>query len=342
MAIVKKKKKQESGSESESEGSNSREEGSSGEERKGKGKRTINNNGRGRRVEEDRYDNDKDNNEDKDSDDDEDEDDDEDSQNMHKTSRKQNGRMQGSLKSGNGSGIGGGGGPMQPLVPLQQQKQKQQHSITGNLHRSPVRTVSLNDTHPARRRLSGKGFEAGAGPRARASSAMGIIADLRRQSLPSSLRKASLADSDASFTSSHAGGPNSPGYPALSTKHIHPSLLRRTSNGLALNGGGSGGIGALHAADALRRNGSNNSTTLADASLPIPVLSMEAMNTNYEEWMKMATDNVSALYILTRTKYIISTERPYCLSLQENQLFKYLVICSYRLFPRYVASAKYG
>ncbi|CAD6571985.1 MAG: hypothetical protein CYPHOPRED_004678 [Cyphobasidiales sp. Tagirdzhanova-0007] len=222
--------------------------------------------------------------------------DDEDSQNIDIRARKGGGKGKAngsqethSSRSGGtatSNGHGNGSGPMQPLLPLHQPQQPAGQPAT---HRSPVRTVSLNES---RRRLSGKGLGS------RVSSIMGAASDLRRQSLPSSLRKSSAPafandhiDPDASFTSSNGHGAASPARTAPSTKQAN-AMFRRTSNGYALSGGG---IGALNAANALRRNASGNSThnTLGDASLPMPALSIEVMNTNYEEWMKMATDNAS-------------------------------------------------
>ena len=75
----------------------------------------------------------------------------------------------------------------------------------------------------------------------------------------------------------------------LNAKNL-PQPVRRTSAGYALHGGG---IGALNAANAIRRHASNTSNGTLDGAPAIPLLSKEAMNTNYEEWMKMATDNVS-------------------------------------------------
>ena len=161
--------------------------------------------------------------------------------------------------------------------------------------RSPFRTVSLNDTGSARRRLSGK-----------VASRISSANDLRRQSLPSGLRKGSNStgqEGDTSFASSSAS-PVRPAQqrPSTSTSaNANVPAIRRTSAGFALREGG--GIGALNAAAnaALRRNGSGTSSgtgigaddLLANASLPLPAISAEVMTTNYEEWMKMATDNVS-------------------------------------------------
>lgn len=40
----------------------------------------------------------------------------------------------------------------------------------------------------------------------------------------------------------------------------------------------------------------------ANDKTPIPQVSMEVMSSNFEEWMKMATDNVGTLIISTRSK----------------------------------------
>ena len=183
------------------------------------------------------------------------------------------------------------GAVMQPRQPLQPGADPS----AGPAPRSPFRTVSLNDSSAsngssARRRLSGHRFNP---------------ADaLRRQSLPSTLRKTAAtagatADGDSSFASSNGASPaRRPGLasrPSVPGQLPHP--LRRTSAGFALQQGG--GVGALKAAgNALRRNGSNTSngnaaSDLTNATLPMPVLSTEVMTSNYEEWMKMATDNVS-------------------------------------------------
>lgn len=159
--------------------------------------------------------------------------------------------------------------------------------------RSPFRTVSLNDASPgaSRRRLS--------------NSRVSRADDLRRQSLPSSLRKqVNAADGDSSFasnaSSSHdvsvrrgsgagGGSHNSP-----SKQGLAQAGLRRTSAGYALGGGG---ISTLNAAAALKRHASGASagTSANDFTATLPTLTMEVMNTNYEEWMKMATDNVGYL-----------------------------------------------
>lgn len=192
--------------------------------------------------------------------------------------------------------------PLQPLSSGAPQRERM----------SASRTVSLNDAHErdvqgaagtAKRRLSGRG------PR---------FSDLRRQSLPSNLRKSSLpgtgdasfADGESSFASM-ASSTSSPRHVKTQARTAsdsstvtgranavnQPPPQRRTSSGLALLNGG-GGIGALNAANALKRNASNTSNGVGDltsnASLPILTsISPEVMNTNYEEWMKMATDNVS-------------------------------------------------
>ena len=205
--------------------------------------------------------------------------------------------------------------------------------------RSPLRTVSLNDTGSARRRLSGK-----------VASRISSTNDLRRQSLPSALRKVSNSngqDGDASFASSSA----SPARPAQqrpsTTANANVPAIRRTSAGFALREGG--GIGALNAAAnaALRRNGSGTSSgtgigaddLLANASLPLPAISAEVMTTNYEEWMKMATDNVSRCRPLQGSRVgcpdtLLTRET--CPAPPENQLVKYMVFCPHRLLPRHV------
>lgn len=159
------------------------------------------------------------------------------------------------------------------------------------------RTVSLNDT-VSKRRLSGHG---------RMNDIIsGRVSELRRQSMPNrkSLVGGGPGDSgDSSFASS-SGGNNSPA-------KLGPGQppVRRTSQGFALQGGG---IGALNAANALKRTGtggSNGSAVLGDVTLPqMPALSKEVMNTNYEEWMKMATDNVS--YLAHRAAEKLRTSRP--------------------------------
>lgn len=176
--------------------------------------------------------------------------------------------------------------PLAPIQHLQQASPANGAGPAGNPHRSPVRTVSLNDT---RRRLSGNG--------ARVFSASDA---LRRQSLPSSLRKPLVANGDSEADSSFAESTGDAATPVK--KPAHPSRrssaanaknpaqpARRTSAGYALHGGG---IGALNAANAIRRHASNTSNGTLDGAPSIPLLSKEAMNTNYEEWMKMATDNV--------------------------------------------------
>lgn len=169
-------------------------------------------------------------------------------------------------------------GQVQPLQPHNAQP------------RSPFRTVSLNDASPgaSRRRLS--------------NSRVSRADDLCRQSLPSNLRKqTNVDDGDASFasnaSSSHdvsvrrgsGGGSGSNNTP--SKQGMAQAGLRRTSAGYALHGGG---ISTLNAAAALKRHasGASTGTSANDFTASLPTLTMEVMNTNYEEWMKMATDNV--------------------------------------------------
>lgn len=209
---------------------------------------------------------------------------------------KSSSESQGSTASSTASnGVGGAASAsvMKPRHPLQPGGS----TNAAVAPRSPFRTVSLNDSpsnaahqNSARRRLSGHRFSA---------------ADaLRRQSLPSTLRKtaAIAGDGDTSFASSNGASPARPlarpvaGTSAGNAGQLQP--IRRTSAGFALQGGG---IGALNAAgNALRRNASNTSNgnpaaDLTNATLPMPIISAEVMTSNYEEWMKMATDNVGFL-----------------------------------------------
>jgi hypothetical protein len=177
------------------------------------------------------------------------------------------------------------GAPMQPLQPSASHPQ-----------RSPFRTVSLND-----------GSASGSPRRRLSNSRVSRADDLRRQSLPSNLRKTINADGDESFASDASNaqdvtmrrGSTSAAATNTPTKHaLAQAQLRRTSAGRALQagGGGGGGVGALNAAAAIRRNASGTSTgtNANDFTAQLPQLTMEVMNTNYEEWMKLATDNVSA------------------------------------------------
>jgi hypothetical protein len=172
--------------------------------------------------------------------------------------------------------------PAQPLQP------------TSQVPRSPFRTVSLNDASPGaqRRRLS--------------NSKVSRADALRRQSLPSSLRnQADAADPDASFASNASSsadvsvrrGSGAGGNTTLSKHALAQAQLRRTSAGYALQGGG---IGALNAAAAIQRHASGASAATSlnpddfnDFTVMLPKLTREVMDTNYESWMKLATDNVS-------------------------------------------------
>lgn len=213
---------------------------------------------------------------------------------------KSSSESQGSTNSMNsGSGASAGAGVIQPRKPLQP------GAGAGQQPRSPFRTVSLNDSSSsasnsaARRRLSGTlkaGFN-GADTR-------------RRQSLPSALWKntvaeaaAAAADGDSSFASSNGASPmrrpvngrRSGGLPGpLNATGAPP--LRRTSAGFALQGKN----GALpNHANALRRNasGTSNGAGAGDLTAAVTLPMPEILTSNYEEWMKLATDNVSSVSI---------------------------------------------
>lgn len=210
---------------------------------------------------------------------------------------------------GNISKTTGGLSAMQPLQPRSQHSQPQQP--VQQIVRSPFRTVSLNDASPGG---GGAAGAAAANRRRLSNSRVARADDLRRQSLPSNLRKQASLDSDASFMSAASSSQNSPAAAGAArrgsnsniygngngnitpTKHNSSSIaqaqIRRTSAGYALQGGG---VGALNAAAALHRTASSaaGATAVNEMAAPqLPTLTMEAMNTNYEEWMKMATDNV--------------------------------------------------
>lgn len=193
---------------------------------------------------------------------------------------------------------------MQPLQPHNAQP------------RSPFRTVSLNDASPGgtKRRLS--------------NSRLARADDLRRQSLPSNLRKQTNAqDPDASFASntssltdtSRRGSGAGGGHGTPSKQSLAHAQLRRTSAGYALQGGG---IGALNAAAALKRHASGASTGTSANDLPaqLPQLTIEAMNSNYEEWMKMATDNVSVARPLYNPQHLIALDWLYYVSTRKSML----------------------
>lgn len=205
---------------------------------------------------------------------------------------------------------------MQPLHPLHRQQQAGSSSLPNG---SPMRTVSL--THASlnnndKRRLSGKMSLV-----RRQSLADG---DQRRASLPSTLRKqypGLSGDGNSSFSSERNDGRRASAHGSPAVRAIRPSgppqqqqqqLQRRTSSGLVLH---SGGIGALNAAAAIRRqaSGASNGNGLEDLAagpLPLPKISQEAMATNYEEWMKMATDNVRLQYTLKQ--HFCTDTRPRC------------------------------
>lgn len=175
-----------------------------------------------------------------------------------------------------------------PALPLQP---------SSSAPRSPFRTVSLNDASPGaqKRRLS--------------NSKVSRADALRRQSLPSSLRnQADAVDPDASFASNASSsadvssrrGSGAGGNTTLAKHALAQAQLRRTSAGYALQGGG---VGALNAAAALKRHASGASAATSlnpddfnDFTVQLPKLTREVMDTNYEEWMKLATDNVRYHY----------------------------------------------
>ena len=59
----------------------------------------------------------------------------------------------------------------------------------------------------------------------------------------------------------------------------------------------------------------------------LPVVSMEVMNTNFEEWMKLATDNVSSECLKSLTR-------------AENHGHQYLELCLDRLLCRFDSAAE--
>lgn len=68
------------------------------------------------------------------------------------------------------------------------------------------------------------------------------------------------------------------------------------------------------------------------SAVPPPVINvpLDVMNSNFEEWMKMATDNVGDT----------SSTRSLAHSLLENKRGKFMEFRSHRLLPRYVPPAK--
>lgn len=205
---------------------------------------------------------------------------------------------------------------------------------TSSAQRSPVRTVSLNAAQEhAKRRLSGK--MPGRNNFSRFED------EGRRASLPSSLRKdtnehvdgetssASIASPAAARHAARSSAHNSPGGAVDRSRHHAGTTrpeARRTSSGVATH---HSGVGALNAAAALHRQASGQTSGLAnmgrDVPAPLPKLSQEAMALNYEEWMKMATDNVR---MPTSGIAICRLNTP-----TENQLIERLVIRLDRLFP---------
>ena len=78
-------------------------------------------------------------------------------------------------------------------------------------------------------------------------------------------------------------------------------------------------------------------------AVPIINVPRDVMNSNFEEWMKMATDNVSvafsALRLNSSIRALLVTNWTIFLS-TENQREQLLEFCSNRLFPRHVPAAK--
>jgi len=77
---------------------------------------------------------------------------------------------------------------------------------------------------------------------------------------------------------------------------------------------------------------------------PIINVPRDVMNSNFEEWMKMATDNVSFyvyFQLLVQPSFSPATDRvanPWCFT--ENQREQFVELRPNRLFPRHVTAAK--
>lgn len=75
-------------------------------------------------------------------------------------------------------------------------------------------------------------------------------------------------------------------------------------------------------------------------AVPIINVPRDVMNSNFEEWMKMATDNVSFQGLIAGS---VNADRLDCYSSRtftENQREQLMELCPNRLFPRYVPPAK--
>jgi hypothetical protein len=78
---------------------------------------------------------------------------------------------------------------------------------------------------------------------------------------------------------------------------------------------------------------------------PIINVPRDVMNSDFEEWMKMATDNVSFSYLIrpfpVRRDPLTQLTRPYfSLVSLENQREQLMELCPNRLFSRHVPTAK--
>jgi len=81
-----------------------------------------------------------------------------------------------------------------------------------------------------------------------------------------------------------------------------------------------------------RRQQPLNAVSAEREPAAVPKLSKDVMNSNFEEWMKMATDNVR--WITRRCPAAIT--HVYALADVENQCYQLLGLRPYRLFPRHV------
>jgi hypothetical protein len=153
----------------------------------------------------------------------------------------------------------------------------------------------------------------------------------RPQKLKKRLSEVYAADQDAGSANSD------PGRPPLKAVNINDDAAekRRRRKSTKINvienaHAGPSSEGAHDQADGGETSrGAKQKQQLNTLAPPVINVSMDVMSSNFEEWMKMATDNVSSLN--SHTAFDI--ENP-----AENQRLELMELCSDRLFSRYVAA----
>lgn len=142
--------------------------------------------------------------------------------------------------------------------------------------------------------------------------------------------------------------------PPLKTVNINDDAAekrrrRKSTKITAIENAEAGPSGAAGAGDAegVAAAANTSRTTMggrksnAVALLETPVINVptDVMTSNFEEWMKMAMDNVCSFYFLTSRFFEALATDNIAQIVVENQCSQLLELCSYRLLSRHVAFA---